>query len=146
MNTSPEQRSRGPGYSHGVFSEEEATIGKALEHVFDRGQRVIADSVRLVRFDLQQIFRAKALGWSVLLGGVITVVFSWLALMVSAGIWLAKIFAVEPVIAVLAALHGIAGGFLVWKGAALARSAPRLRIPEPEPKPETGPEARDEFD
>ena len=87
---------------------------------------------------------AARVGDSTVHGGVITVGLSWLALMVSAGIVLTKTFAVESVIAAIAGLHGVAGAFLVRKGVALARSAPRLRIPDPEP--EQGPEARDEFD
>ena len=107
--------------SIGDAVEDDRSIGDAVEEVIDRGQRLIADSIELVRFDLERMLHAKALGWAVALVGAITLGLSWIALMVVAALLLAPILTGAVAVAILAGLHVIGGVVLIWKGRSMAK-------------------------
>ncbi len=126
-----------------MIPEGDSSIAQAVEVVVDRGQRLINDSISLVKFDLQQMLRAKAVGWSMSGLGLLTMGLSWIGLMVAAGLWLTEFWAAELVVAAIAGVHLVAGILLLWRGSRLAKSAQPPSIPPrsaTEPEEHYGPE------
>jgi len=127
------------GDSNSASAPSEPSLGDAVIHVFEAGQRIVLDRIDLARFDLSHLVGRTVRSAALALAGTLLLTGAWFTALGSAVIWLQPYLSLGAGLLAAALLSAAVGASAIAIGIRYARppeefgrAAPRPVVCEPD--------------